>query len=138
MDVSSINWLAVLVAGLASFMLGMLWYNAKVFGAAWQQATGVTDEQAKSGNMLLTFGSSLVLMLIMCFGLAFILSVHKSSDVTWMTGLKYGAFIGVVFVSTSIGINQLYQMKPLKLFLIDAGYQLVYLMIAGVIIGAWR
>jgi anti-sigma-K factor RskA len=41
-------------------------------------------------------------------------------------------------VATSAGINYLYQQKSLKLWLIDAGYQVIFLGIFGAIMGAWH
>ena len=39
---------------------------------------------------------------------------------------------------TAIGINYLYQMRSLTLWLIDAVYMFLGLGIAGIILGAWR
>src|SRR5436305_6457890 len=38
---SDLNWLAVLVAALAYFALGGLWFTPAVLGRAWQRAMGV-------------------------------------------------------------------------------------------------
>ena len=56
-----INWIAVVVAAVACFLLGGLWYSPVLFGKAWQRETGLTDEQLKNGNMVKIFGLSLVL-----------------------------------------------------------------------------
>jgi maltodextrin utilization protein YvdJ len=64
-----INFLAVLVAALTSFVVGFVWYNPKVFGTIWMKETGMTDEKARQGNMAkifgLTFVFSFMLALIM-------------------------------------------------------------------------
>ena len=39
-----INWIAVVVAAVACFLLGGLWYSKALFGKAWQRETGLTDE----------------------------------------------------------------------------------------------
>ena len=59
-----INWLAIAVAALSSFVLGGLWYSPLLFGKAWMRATGHTQESLKGGNMGLIFGLSFVLALI--------------------------------------------------------------------------
>lgn len=138
MDFSSINYLAVLVAGIASFALGSVWYNANVFGKIWQNELGYSDEDLKDANMAKIFGSSLVLMIIMSLGMAFLIQGHSIGETTLMTGLKHGLYIGLIFVGTSMGINMLYQRRSLKLWLIDAGYQTVILCIMGAILGAWK
>ena len=43
-----INWLAVIVATVATFILGGLWYGP-LFGRMWMAASGMTDEKAKQG-----------------------------------------------------------------------------------------
>ena len=42
-----INFLAVLVAALSSFVVGFVWYNPKVFGTIWMNEIGMTEEKAK-------------------------------------------------------------------------------------------
>ena len=39
---SDLNWLAVLVAALAYFAIGALWYAPPVFGRPWMAAGGMT------------------------------------------------------------------------------------------------
>ena len=74
----------------------------------------------------------------MNFGLAVIVQGHAGKDVTVLSGALYGFLIGLFFVATSIGINILYQRKTFTLWLIDAGYQVIYLTISGAILGGWR
>jgi hypothetical protein len=138
MELSNINFLALAVAAIASFGLGSLWYSPVLFGKAWQNALGFTDEYLKKGNMAVIFGSSFVLICLMDFGLAVILQGHAGRDVSAGSGLIYGLLMGLFFVATSIGINMLYQRKSFTLWAIDAGYQVLYLGITGAILGAWR
>ena len=134
MECSNINFLAIFVAAIVSFALGSLWYSPLMFGKGWQKALGLSDEKIKEANMVVIFGTSFILMFIMALGLAFLL---QGNSTTWMTGLWYGLFVGVFFVATSYGVNLLFQRKSFKLWLIDAGYQIVLLCIMGAIIGAW-
>jgi len=138
MDISNINFLAVLIAALASFALGSVWYSPLMFGKGWQKAVGLSDKDIKDSNMLVTFGLSFILMLIMAFGLALLFKGHNSNETTWLVGLAHGLFVGLFFISTSYGVNILYQRKPFKLWIIDAGYQITLLGIMGAIIGAWQ
>ena len=48
------------IAALIPMIIGFIWYNPKVFGKAWMEASGMTDEKVKSGNMPLIFGLSFV------------------------------------------------------------------------------
>lgn len=135
MDLSTLNYPAIVVAGLIAFAIGALWYSPVMFGKAWQRELGFTDEYLAKGNMALTFGLSFVMMLIMSLVLAMFLQREEAS---WMVGLHHGLLAGVGLVATSIAINMLYQRKSLKLFLIDAGYQVLFMAAMGALLGAWR
>ncbi|HAF30640.1 MAG TPA: DUF1761 domain-containing protein [Bacteroidales bacterium] len=137
MDFSNINYLAVFVSALASFVIGSLWYSPILFGKSWQNALGLSEDDLKGANMFLIFGTSFVLMFIMALGLALFSQGHTNSESTWLGGLSNGLFVALFFVSTSYGVNMLYQRKPFKLWAIDAGYQIVLLGVMGMIIGAW-
>lgn len=129
------NYLAVLVAGLGFFALGALWYQNFSFGKMWQNALGFTDEYIQEGNMALTFGLSLVMMLIMVFGLVPVLEAHGDT-LTTGHGAFHGAMIGIFFCAPAIAINCLYQRRPFILWLIDAAYQILGLTVAGAIYAA--
>ncbi len=143
MDFSNINYFAVLVAGLISFGIGALWYSPILFilfGKTWQKELGLTTEDLEAGGaagMVKTFGGSLVLMVVMVFGLAAILEAQVGS-MNALTGLKTGLFTGILFSATSMGINYLYQRKSLTLFLIDAVYQVAFMGVSGVVLAIWR
>lgn len=139
MEFNDINYLAVLVSGLVSFGLGSVWYTV-LFGKVWKKETGITDEQAASAGksgMVTTMGGSLILMIAMSFGLAMILAAQVGR-MDMMTGMKTGLLAGTFFAAAGMGINYLYQLKSLKLFFIDALYQVLFMGIAGGILGMWR
>lgn len=138
MDLSNINFLAVIVAALVSFGLGSLWYTA-LFGKAWQSELGFSDEYLKEANMGKIFGSSFILMVIMAFGMAIMVQGHEGDqEINWLQGLYHGLYVGFFFVVTTMGINLLYQRRSLKLWAIDAFYQVLCLSAMGAILGAWQ
>ena len=135
---SHINWLAVLVAGLAYFALGALWYSKLLFANSWIKLSGVNvnDPNAKKG-MAQTMLTSLVMMIICCLGLALILYKMKAGG-NWMTGAKIGLIAGICFSSTGISISYLYEKKPFSLQLINGAYNTVGCIAAGIIIAMWQ
>ena len=48
MQTTGVNYLAVLVAGIVYFALGAVWYARPVFGKAWMEGVGKTEEQIKA------------------------------------------------------------------------------------------
>src|SRR5690606_34098504 len=49
------------LAALIPMVVGFVWYNPSVFGKAWMEASGLTEERAKGVNMPLVLGLSFVL-----------------------------------------------------------------------------
>ena len=131
-------WLQTIVAALAYFMLGALWYSKVLFSKKWigYLKIDVNDPNAKKG-MGLMFGGSLVMMFLQSFALA-ILVTRLDLDGHWMSGLKLGLLTGICFCSASIATNYFYEKKPLGLFLINGGYTIAGNIIAAVILCSWR
>ena len=65
----NINFIAILVAALVPMVLGFIWYHPKAFGSAWMKHAGMTEEKAKSGNMILIFGLSFVFSLMLAMAM---------------------------------------------------------------------
>jgi hypothetical protein len=63
-----LNWLAVIVAALAFWVLGAIWYSDALFGRQWRAAAGVDEMKPTAqqivGNLVTWFISALVLGLI--------------------------------------------------------------------------
>ena len=134
MDISTINWLAILVGAISSFALGSVWYAKPVFGGTWQKLVGRTDEDIKNSNMGKTFGLAFLLTVIMSINLAMFIGADKGL----MFGLFAGAAAGIGWVAMGIGVVYLYEGRSFKLWLINAGYQVLMLTVMGGIIGAWQ
>lgn len=131
-----INWLAVLVAGLAYFFLGALWYSA-LFGKKWQSYNSalMSDPNAKKGSagiMIISF----ILMLISALGLSLIITRLNLSG--WQVGLKLGILTGVFFGATAISISYVYEKKPFGLHFINGLYTVLGNIIAAIIIAIWK
>ena len=130
---ADINYWAVLVAAVSSFVIGGLWYAPFLFGNSWQKAAGLSDEELKNANMGKTFGLSFVLSVLISYGMA----MFFGAEVDFHMGLIYGSMTALFFVIPSMGTNSLFEHHSLKLFLINAGYNLVTYTVIGGIIGSW-
>ena len=116
-------------------MIGALWYGP-LFGKAWQSLSGLTDDDIQQGHPGKIYGGAFALNLVAAFGMGMVLQLHPAPDLG--SGLYVGVLIGLTFVATTFGINYLFASKPLRLYLIDAGYMVVLMSVMGTILGAWR
>lgn len=132
MDPSQVNWLAVVVAALLSFLVGGLWYSV-LFQRAWLRETGLDAERLREGAWK-PFVVCLVGSVIGSANLAFFLGPSATTS--------FGAFAGFAaglgWVATSIATTFAFERRSLKLTLIDASYHVVTLTLMGTLLGAWR
>jgi hypothetical protein len=130
MDFSTINWLAVLVATISSFVLGGLWYGP-IFGKAWMDEMGFTEEELKEANMAKIYGTAFVLEFIMAFNLAMFIGEASISD-----GAFYGFLVGFGWVALAMGVNALFSRSTFKLWFINSFYFVILFTLMGVILTA--
>lgn len=129
-----VNWLAVALCAVSSLVLGGAWYSPALFARPWQQSAGLSDEQAKSGNMAMIFGLAFVLSLIAAY--VFALFLGKEMGLGAATAAGFSA--GLCWVAASYGINYLFERRPLRLWLINGGYHTLQFTLFGLILGLMR
>ena len=129
------NWIAVLGAALAGFVIGGLWYGP-LLGKIWQRESGLTDEAMKDANMARIFGLAFVLNLAAAFILGHVMATYGHPGLHLAAMIGFG--VGLGFIATSIGVNYLFGRKSLKLFLIDAGYWTVVYTVMGAVFGVLK
>ena len=128
-----VNWLAILVAALSSFVLGGLWYSA-LFAKPWQAAAGVSDEQMRASNKPLMFGGAFLLSLVQSTVFAF----FEGPNATLAFGAAVGLAAGLCWVSAGIAMTYIFERRSLTLTLINSGYATLQFTLIGAILGAWR
>jgi len=128
-----INPLAVGAAALSAFLIGGVWYSPIAFARPWMTLNGF-DQASLEGGTGKIFAISFLLELVASANLAFFLG---GPDTTAMWGATAGA-LTAVWIVAAFGVTYAFERKPLKLFLINAGYHSVALPLMGLILGAWR
>ncbi|MEX2458121.1 MAG: DUF1761 domain-containing protein [Actinomycetota bacterium] len=132
-DFADLNWLAVLVGALAYWLVGALWYSPVLFGKKWQAITGITAENA--GSPVATYLGSLIVMFLQVTALAYL--AHAIGVTEIVDALELGLGISVGFCALQLLLNQLYEKRSRELLAINAGYAIVGLTIASVIVVLW-
>lgn len=127
-----ISWLAVALCGVATLVIGGVWYSPLLFAKAWQREAGLSDETLRSGNVAMRFGATFLIGIVA--GAAFAMFIGNAMTVGQATAA--GACAGIAWVAASFGINYLFEHRSLKLWLINGGYHALQFTAFGAIIGA--
>ena len=129
-----INWLAVLAATVAAFMLGGLWFSPVMFAKHWIAALGKKPEEMgmPGPSMALSF----VMTLIMATALATI--IGKLPGMSMTGSVRFGLAVGAGIVATGMASDYAFTNWPRKLYVIQASYHVVMVVLMSVILSAWR
>jgi hypothetical protein len=127
------NYLAVLVAAIVPMVLGALWYSPLLFADRWMRAVGRTREEL--GDAALGYLLSAVAALVTSYALARVVRWAEVDDL--LNGALVGLLAWLGFVATVLAVTTYFGGRPRELWLINAGYQLVALVLIGAIHGAW-
>jgi hypothetical protein len=132
---SHLNWLHILVAAIAYFVLGAIWYSA-LFQKKWvaYHQVQMNAPDAKKGVAAIMIGS-FIWMFIISFALAVL--VYRLNLNNAMSGTKLGLFTGLCLSAAAISITYLYLKKPAGLHLIDGLYHIAGQIIAAIILCVW-
>lgn len=135
MDISTamqnLNWFAVLVAALSTFLIGGAWYA--VFEKSWMEANNFSKDDLNKRNIALVFGLSFILAFVMALNLALFIG---EGDI--MFGAIAGFLAGFGWVALGLAIISLFENRSLKYILINGGYMVVSFTVMGIILGAWK
>ncbi|MBZ5682514.1 MAG: DUF1761 domain-containing protein [Acidobacteriia bacterium] len=141
MHIMGVNLWAVLVAAVATMVLGFLWYSPVLFANPWMKLMGYDpNDKAKLAEMRKSagpsYGLSFVASILAAAVLGKIIAIASVHSVLY--GMKFGFGVWLGFVTTVQLTNSLFSRQPSKLYAINTGYQLVCYLAMGAIMGAWR
>jgi hypothetical protein len=139
MTFAGINHLATVIAAIAGWLTGAVWYMA--LGTRWVAAQGSTMEAFKARQAAVkgTSGAWLpyALALLANFAMAWVLAgmVGHLGSVTIRNAVISGLFVWVGFVVTTMLVNNAFAGRRYLLTAIDAGHWLLVLIVMGIVIG---
>lgn len=131
-----VNYLAVLLAALSSFVVGFVWYSKPVFGTMWSEMVKLSEKQQKSG-MAKAMVMSLIAALVMAYVVAhvsFLSNVYFSNSFL-QDSLNTAFWLGLGISATTIVTQDAFEQRRRKLTAINVGYQFLALLTMGLIIG---
>jgi hypothetical protein len=129
-----INFWAILLITVIYFILGAFWYSKILLGNIWAKANdfNVDELEMKPLNFIGAFIAAFLSTLF----LAILLELIGTYDI--VTGMLTGLIVGVGFVFVIGFYDVIYEDKNIVAWAVDAGYHLVALLIAGIILGIWQ
>lgn len=134
-----INYVAILVAVVANFFLGFLWYTP-LFGKAWAREMGFDTSVKPTGGQM---AKGMIIMVIGNFLMAYVFA-HNMGAWTFVPGMDQMPAIGTIlnsaiftwlgfYVPQDLG-RVAWEKKSWKLFFINTGYHLAMLLVAATIL----
>src|SRR5258705_3544017 len=124
-----VNYLAVLVCGIVSMIIGSLWYGP-IFGKQWMALMGITPEkmaeQKQKGKSAmfksygLMFVGSLIMAFVLSHALVFGNAYLKTSGLS--AGLMVGFFNWLGFIAPVTLGSILWEGQSLKLWILNNRY----------------
>ncbi len=139
MPMTHVNALAVLVAAVLTMVLGAVWYSPVLFAKQWMAAQGYTPEaleQMKRKGMIRAYAVSFLCYLVMAYVVALFVSYTQATS--FAQGLWLGFLVWLGFAATIGLTGNMFSQKPIAAWVIDAGYQLAYLLIMAVALTLWH
>lgn len=117
-------------------VIGYIWFSPSVFYKPWLAGIGKDWENRPVSPMPMLFIFTILASLVEAVVLAIVLNRLGSSTV--VSGVLSGFLIWLGFVAPTNLVNKLYAGQGWRVWLIEAGDHLLYLLVAGAILGGWH
>lgn len=131
MESMNVSVPGILLAALAFFLVGGLWFSV-LFARRWAREAGLSEDQLSSGAVRV-FTMAGVMALVVATSMAFFLG-----EVSIAAGAGIGAVAGLTFAAAPLAMIAAFERRSVALTLIDAGYVVVAFTVAGAIIAAFQ
>ncbi|CAN5129409.1 hypothetical protein BH09BAC1_BH09BAC1_13020 [soil metagenome] len=79
------NFLVLAAAALIPLLIGAIWYNPKVFGTAWRNSAGLTENDLKRGKIAVIMGLTYVFSFFIAMALLGI-TIHQMGVLSTLQG----------------------------------------------------
>lgn len=131
MDIFAVNWLAVVLAALAGFLVGGIWYGP-LMGKSWMGAIGKTEDDLKNVNPAKLYGFTFLLAILASWTLAHTFASY-AKDLSTIVKVMTAFGVALGFIVPALWTNYLFQGAKKPLFWIDAGYWLLFYIAMGAV-----
>ncbi len=129
----NINIWAVLVASLAKFIIGFLWYSPYLFGTFWMQDVGLMQDKLSSPNRSRAIAA--VAGFVMAFTMAVVINL---GHLGFLQSLALGVLMATGIMAAQMAPQLVYEGRSFRLYSVYVGQYIVELVVMAAIIGGWR
>jgi len=131
-----LNWVAILVAAIASFIFEALWFS--IFMNQWLAGIGRTREWliATGLNPSIQYGTAILCSIIAAAVLS--ICIQATGEQTARRGIVCAVVLWFGFIATSWAKAYIFEVRTLQIYAIYTGYYLIELVLMGAIVGAWK
>jgi uncharacterized membrane protein len=136
---SDLNWLAVLVAALAYFAIGALWYAPPVFGKVWMAAGGMAVPEAGTRPSPAIYLTPFVGSVLSAIALGML--AKATGTETLQQGIALGLVVAIGFAVSITFVTAQFESekpKPMVWAAVTAGYHAVGILVAAIIVASWQ
>ena len=130
------NYLAILVAAVACFLLEAGWYS--IFLQPWLNGIGRTSQWLTSSgvNPALQFAVALASEAVIAAAISCL--TQLTGPQTLLRGIKVAALLWLGFMLPALSLEYVFEVRPWSLLGINAGFWLIGMILMGAIVGAWK
>ena len=132
------NLVSILAGAVAYQLLGALWYSPLLFVKAWMPLVGLTPKKIEAGKkkgMVKTYTLSFLCGLLIAYTTCVLFQRFEFSGGA-LSGLKLNLVLALGIVASTHLPRYLFQELPIKLYLIEAGFQVVGTILIGIVVGS--
>jgi hypothetical protein len=130
------NYLAILIAAIVSFLLEAGWYS--FFLQGWLDGIGRSREWLLSSGVNPAFQYAVALVAAAVIASAISCITQLTGKQTALRGIKVAALLWFGFVFTTLSLEYVFEVRPVSLLAINAGFLLLSMIVMGAIVGAWK
>lgn len=130
-----VNYVSVFIAAVVYTIIGAVWYSPVLFGNSWTKLIGFSEKELKQAaqeGMGKTMFSFFVTALLTAYVLSMFVAISGTTQID--EALKLGFWTWLGFVATTKVTDVIFAKRPLKLYYIDAGYNLVGIIVMSIIL----
>ncbi|MBS3159104.1 DUF1761 domain-containing protein [Candidatus Woesearchaeota archaeon] len=135
----TINYWAVLLAGVLSMASGAFWYSSWLFGNAWMKVSKMSAKDIAKAKKSGSVKRSYAIMFLTTLVTGYVLShfVDYIGAVSLLGGVQLGFWLWLgIAAPLQLGMV-LWEGKPVKLYLINTGHTLFNLVLVCAVLAVW-